>query len=407
MLLSLTLNSKALIIELTALAETYVDNAPEIVQLIEDRILKILPKYQLYSFYLLDSIIKNIGNPYNILFAKNLYKLFTGSYLIVEDTNTRQDLINLFQTWTVGKSSNGLEIFPAEVLLKIESFIIKATCLAGGSAQGTHKFNRDNILRESNYLLQYIIAMDDDLSCYQPQSSEIAEKVRDWRRLRNDLVFRINIVSEDTMTKAKDAFERLKERYAEELREIRQQLDDQATLQKELIRFSAEQMQADACRLGDGPELNNIYKQVDVLMILDPSEQDFVAAVEKWGVSKDSISKPVQIESPKLPEPTASEELISEKTELSLAESLGLNFDSIDFPEFNADSHPTKHGSFDECEDDDEDKGYNPERGGDMYEHEPVFIPKEPIKDFVITKSSLKRPNSAEERSIKRVRFES
>ena len=64
LLSALTLNSRALIVELTSLAEKFVDNAQEIVQLIDERITKILPKYKLCSFYLMDSIIKNIGNPY-------------------------------------------------------------------------------------------------------------------------------------------------------------------------------------------------------------------------------------------------------------------------------------------------------------------------------------------------------
>lgn len=70
LLTSLTLNSRALITELTTLAERHIDKANIIVSLIEERILKILPKYKLYSFYLMDSIVKNIGNPYNLLFAR-------------------------------------------------------------------------------------------------------------------------------------------------------------------------------------------------------------------------------------------------------------------------------------------------------------------------------------------------
>lgn len=412
LLLSLTLNSKALITELTSLAETYVDNAQQIVRLIEDRITKILPKYKLYTFYLLDSVIKNIGNPYSLLFAKNLYKLFTESYLIVEDTNTRQDLINLFQTWMVGQSSNGLEIFPRDVLVKIESFIIKATSLAGGAAQGTQRLNRDVILREGNYLLQYVIAMDDELDHYENQLNDHIEKIREWRRFRNDLVFEINSISEDTLSKTKDAFDRLKQGYMDLLVRIRLDMDNQRNLQQELIRASSKEDKVEETKSAY-PDLNNIYKRVDVLMILDPNEKEFLAAVEQWGIPKDvALSNSTVITSSNSSSKHEIEGLIpkqeidkSESGDMSLAQSLGLNFESMDFSEF-AHQKP-RHTSFDECEDlSDGEDGYNPEQGFDMSEHEPGFVPKEPLKSFTITKSSLKRACPEEQRVIKRVRFE-
>lgn len=414
LLLSLTLNSKALITELTSLAETYVDNAQEIVRLIEDRITKILPKYKLYTFYLLDSVIKNIGNPYSLLFAKNLYKLFTESYLIVEDTNTRQDLINLFQTWMVGQSSNGLEIFPRDVLVKIESFIIKATSLAGGAAQGTQRINRDAILREGNYLLQYVIAMDDELDHFESQLSENANKIAEWRRFRNDLIFEINSISEDTLSKTKDAFDRLKQGYMDLLNRVRLDLDNQRNLQQELIRATSIEEKVEAPKSAY-PELNNVYKSVDVLMILDSKDEEFLAAVENWGSLKevplnnstrtttsDSTTKHHEIEGliPK-------QEVIKSEsnTNMSLAQSLGLNFETMDFSDF-AHQKP-RHTSFDECEDmGEEEDGYNPEQGFEISDQEPGFVPKEPLKDFNITKSSLKRSRPEEQRVVKRVRFE-
>lgn len=406
MLLSLTLNSKALIVELTAMAETYVDDAPQIVDLIEDRITKILPKYKLYSFYLLDSVIKNIGSPYNLLFAKNLYKLFTESYLIVEDTNTRQDLINLFQTWMTGQSSSGLETFPREVLQKIESFIIKATSLAGGSAQGTAKISRDTILREGNFLLQQIIAMDDEIEWFEQKSSDSADTIQEWRRLRNTLVFTINSISEDAMGKTKDAFDRLKQSYSDELRRIKQELDRQGVLQQQLFKgtlTSASDTQSEFY-----PVLNNSYKEVNVVMILDPNNQDFLMAVENWGSAKESeLPKTHALttskETPKTGDVTVDSN--AEKKEVSLAQSLGLSFDSMGFPDFSEDK--PRHGSFDECVDEESEKGYVPENAPNGFEHERDFVPKEPLRDFVIPKSSLKRPNSEDSRVAKKVRFDS
>lgn len=407
MLLSLTLNSKALIVELTAMAETYVDNAPQIVNLIEDRITKILPKYKLYSFYLLDSVIKNIGSPYNLLFAKNLYKLFTESYLIVEDTNTRQDLINLFQTWMTGHSSTGLEAFPRDVLQKIESFIIKATSLAGGSAQGTAKISRDTILREGNFLLQQIIAMDDELEWFEQKNSDAAQTIQEWRRLRNTLVFTINSISEDTMSKAKDAFDRLKQSYSDELRRIKQELDRQGVLQQQLVRSQNANTSNDA-QNQFYPELNPKYKEINVVMILDPNNEDFFVAVENWGSPREAIAdKAHTFETPKdtsKPEEGLNKQNVENK-EISLAQSLGLNFDTMGFPDF--DTEKTRHGSFDECIDVEEsESGYDPENAPNGFELERGFVPKEPLKDFVIPKSSLKRPQSDDGKVAKKVRFD-
>ncbi|RKP29800.1 hypothetical protein METBISCDRAFT_17743 [Metschnikowia bicuspidata] len=419
LLQSLTLNSKALIVELTALAETYVDRAPEIVRLIEERISKILPKYKLFSFYLLDSIIKNLGNPYTLLFANNLYKHFTESYLIVEDTYTRQNLINLFQTWMTGQSSTGLDIFPRGVLQKIESFIIKATSLAGGSAQGSIKVSRDDVLREGNYLLQQIIAMDKELDWLQQKSPDTAPNIRKWRRLRNSLVFEINAISEDTMTKAKDSFERLKQGYSDALRRIKQELDLQAVLQRELA-CSPANLAATEQTKDIYPQLNKVCKEVNVVMILDPKEPNFLAAVQNWGIDRDAkVTPPSNTSAETAPGPVEDEpqgttaegsnELISEKTDLSLAQSLGLNFDTVDFPDFGTEQ--ARHLSFDECEEgEEEETRYDPEDAPNGFEHDISFnhdpAPKEPNKNFVIPKSSLKRPGTAEPRVSKRVRFE-
>lgn len=412
MLQSLTLNSRALIVELTAMAESFVDHAPEIVDLIEDRITKILPKYKLYSFYLLDSVIKNIGNPYNVLFARNLYRLFTESYLIVEDTATRQDLINLFQTWMNGQSSSGLDIFPRDVLVKIESFIIKATSLAGGSPQATPKVTVDAILREGNYLLQYIIAMDDELDTFSQQLACEDEKVRKWRLLRNDLVFEINAISENTMNTSKEAFDQNKKEYTELLQRIRKEMDDQAALQRELIKSSMKETTADTVDTGY-PKLNNIYKRIDVVMMLDPNEKEFMAAVEKWGQPRvllfpSTTTKPSEVSSnlETVDESKINDGLLPGKTDnMSLAQSLGLSFSDIEFAGFEM--QKTQRGSFDECEDaDDSDSLYSPDSGPEISDPEDDYVPKEPVKNFIIMKSSLKRPRSIEHRVVKRVRFE-
>lgn len=404
LLTSLTLNSRALIVELTGLAERYLDNAAEIVALVEERISKILPKYKLYSFYLMDSIIKNIGNPYNVLFANNLYKNFTETYLIVTDSPTRQNLINLFKTWLTGKTNLGADLFPHDVLAKMEQFIIKATSLTTGLAL-ENRVTRDTLLREGNYLLQYVIAMDEDLEKYtslQKLDSEHSATVLKWRLTRNNLIYEINAISETVMLLRKEDFEPRKEAFAASLRDIRQALDNQSGQQQELLRGVVQPLQLlDGSELADVmPTLDTQPKQIDVLMILgtdDPFEK-YVAGWGKEQVQTSSVfaqptfSLPVQ---PALPEkPT-------------LAHSLGLSMASLDFLNSLL-AQSDENNELSSSMSNDDGDGYDPEETlNDFDEGSPPTSPAPLPSGPFHGRSSLKRPSVAgDERVAKRVRFD-
>ncbi|CAN3376380.1 hypothetical protein DIURU_003765 [Diutina rugosa] len=164
LLASLTINSRAVITELTTLAEENVGDAPLVVQMVEERIRKALPQHKLFAMYLMDSISKNVGPPYPMLFAKNMFKVFTATYTSVPDTSTRQNLINLFKTWMLVRGASGQTIFPLDTLQKIETFIIQATSIQGqgagmasaipaGAAQGVSRVTQDMLIREGRGLL--------------------------------------------------------------------------------------------------------------------------------------------------------------------------------------------------------------------------------------------------------------
>lgn len=124
----LTFNSRPIISSLTVIAQENVNAASYISKAVIKRIEKAPPSQKLFSFYLLDSISKNVGSPYTLLFSDKLFQLFTQSFLIV-DNATREKFISLFKTWKFAKSSSGLPLFNEEPIHKIEQFLIKASSI--------------------------------------------------------------------------------------------------------------------------------------------------------------------------------------------------------------------------------------------------------------------------------------
>lgn len=424
---SLTLNSRALIVELTGLAERYTDNASDIVKLIEERMVKILPKYKLYSFYLMDSIVKNIGNPYNLLFANNLYKIFTETYLVVTDTITRQNLINLFKTWISGQTTTGLNIFPQEVLGKIEQFIIKATTLNNNGHDEGIRLTRDTLLREGNYLLQYVIAMDEELEAFskvhqfeEEQKTQIAL----FHKIRNNLIYGINTISEAAMTNAKPDFEKKKDQLASDLQHIRRTLDDQGFQQQALLR---EVMDAHKTALKQEQEELLITvklepKAFDFDTLFGQADNGFHEFIVSWGmpIADEEVKTPPLTSAPVID----AEQEKPEAADQSLAASLGFNLPSFNFQESflgSPKNELTSVSSVTSGDDSDEDEGdgYDPE--GAITEQEHAFIASGGHDDIQSTpatspaplttpfngKSSMKRAHSAgDAKVVKKVRFD-
>ncbi|XP_003743974.1 pre-mRNA cleavage complex 2 protein Pcf11 [Galendromus occidentalis] len=94
----LTTNSKPLITMLTMIAEESKEHAAKIVEIIEDYLKTSEPHIKLPSLYLVDSIVKNIGEPYIGLFNENIVR----NFLMVfreGDEKVRAALFKLRQTW--------------------------------------------------------------------------------------------------------------------------------------------------------------------------------------------------------------------------------------------------------------------------------------------------------------------
>lgn len=427
----LTLNLRALITELTTLADKFVDHAPEIVALIEERIRKCLPQYKLYSFYLLDSICKNIGNPYNVIFGLKLYQIFTQTYLVVTDTPTRQNLINLFKTWTKAKSSLGLDLFPAATIDKMEQFIIKATSIngpnggpppvMGAEVPRNVNISLDLLLREGNYLLQYIIALDEGLEKAEPILQKLdlqsQQQVRLHRLLRHNLVMAINTISEAVLSDPKLEAVNFPS-YQAQLQDIRKQIDGQSFQQQTFMKTVVEPAMArERDQKDDLDRLQNIQlneknrpvpvqveinlkaePRLDLETILDGVMEGALSSVIRaWGKPIHEISTPpVELESPITEKFTAGvpEQQDNQPDSESLASSLGFNF-SMNFQGSFLGS-PKNEVVSEVKDDNDMDDSYDPE-------HSVVVSPRRPV---AAGKSSLKRGNETEERPVKRVRFD-
>ena len=74
---TLTFNNKIVINTLTEIAKEEVKHAQVVTRVIEERLKKVKPDGMLPIMYLIDSICKNIGGPYNELFQQNLVSNFS------------------------------------------------------------------------------------------------------------------------------------------------------------------------------------------------------------------------------------------------------------------------------------------------------------------------------------------
>lgn len=122
----LTINSKPIIDNLTIIARENTDHAEGIVQVINNRIYKCIPEQKLYSLYLLDSICKAVGSPYNVLFGHEIFKIFSHIYVLVNEA-TRAKLVKIYELWKTTKAKGTNDpIFPNAQLEKIGAFLHQA-----------------------------------------------------------------------------------------------------------------------------------------------------------------------------------------------------------------------------------------------------------------------------------------
>ncbi|KUJ08459.1 uncharacterized protein LY89DRAFT_788839 [Mollisia scopiformis] len=126
-LADLSMNSRYEISNLTLIARENTASALVISEALKTHIKQTSPSKKLPAFYVLDSIIKNVGTPYTLFFGRQLYSTFMESYALV-DNNVRSKMVEMLKTWKepVPGSMDTRPVFPPEVTRPIENALIKA-----------------------------------------------------------------------------------------------------------------------------------------------------------------------------------------------------------------------------------------------------------------------------------------
>lgn len=225
---TLTSDSQKVINKLTDISRENPDKSDVIVKLIEERITKSPPKFKILAFYLIDSILKFVGNPFNSLFEHNLLKIFKSIYSLIPEK--RQTLIETFKTWKFSEKNNGLKILNDNLIDEIEDFIIKVTGSKSPRLNNStpetvvipkpkeiieidenapdiqfklpDDLTPEHFLRECNLLLQDIIRINNSISNYQNTKFY---KIN--MKIRNDLIASINLIHDSLLNDNRSNFQ--------------------------------------------------------------------------------------------------------------------------------------------------------------------------------------------------------
>ncbi|KAJ2685317.1 mRNA 3' end processing factor [Coemansia spiralis] len=128
----LTFNSKPIINDLSKLATANVNDAETILKAIEDHLRFSVPNLKLPAFYLLDSIVKNVGGMYMDLLYGRLERIFVDVWKTV-DAEVRAKMERTLRTWRDGFDGGPKNLFPEFVLRKIEEDVAKLKARATGN----------------------------------------------------------------------------------------------------------------------------------------------------------------------------------------------------------------------------------------------------------------------------------
>ncbi|KAL3418673.1 hypothetical protein PVAG01_10389 [Phlyctema vagabunda] len=123
----LTMNSRYEISNLTVIAKENTEHALAIAEALKTHIKQTSPQKKLPAFYVLDSVVKNVGTPYTLFFGRQLYATFMEAYALV-DNSVRRKMDEMLKTWKepVPGSIDTRPVFPPEVTRPIENALIKA-----------------------------------------------------------------------------------------------------------------------------------------------------------------------------------------------------------------------------------------------------------------------------------------
>ncbi|KAG9103137.1 hypothetical protein FRC06_000132 [Ceratobasidium sp. 370] len=181
-LATLTFNSKAIIQHLGYISKMYANSpmAPIIAESIERHIAKVPAAIKLPPFYLLDSIAKNIGEPYISYFTGFIVRLFLDTYHLV-DAPTRGKMEEMLVTWRTAQY--GRELFGQGPQLAIERGVWGSGAADSDSAAGPSKTRPsiNQVLLE----LDVTLSSKERLLAVNPNDQETASHIEVLIQLRN------------------------------------------------------------------------------------------------------------------------------------------------------------------------------------------------------------------------------
>ncbi|KAK8723487.1 hypothetical protein OTU49_011736 [Cherax quadricarinatus] len=178
----LMINSKPLITMLTMLADENRPHAAVIVKVIEEHIQEVSGAQKLPVMYLIDSIMKNVGQDYIKLFGHNIINTFSCVFEKV-DERTRKKLYELRHTWN--------EVFPKSRLygldVKVQS-LDPAWPLPTGLAITSQSTSKPNIHINPNIIKSRQAKSDIKLVKAEPEKPVVSSTIHvDPRRVHQVL----------------------------------------------------------------------------------------------------------------------------------------------------------------------------------------------------------------------------
>lgn len=143
----LTMNSRYEISNLTVIAKENTEHALAIAEAVKSHIKQTAPQKKLPAFYVLDSVVKNVGTPYTLFFGRQLYSTFMEAYALV-DNSVRRKMDEMLKTWKepVPGSMDTRPVFPPDVTRPIENALIKARTSAVQAQQEQMRNNQQQYL---------------------------------------------------------------------------------------------------------------------------------------------------------------------------------------------------------------------------------------------------------------------
>ncbi|KAJ1872137.1 mRNA 3' end processing factor [Coemansia sp. RSA 486] len=150
----LTFNSKPIINDLSKRAEANVADAETIIMAIEQHLRFSVPKLKLPAFYLLDSILKNVGGMYVSLMHGRIGKIFVEMWKSV-DEEVRGKMERTLRTWRHGFDGGYKNLFPDFVLRQIEEDIGRLKARAKDAEPGLPPAKGDSVLDNLTNMQSY------------------------------------------------------------------------------------------------------------------------------------------------------------------------------------------------------------------------------------------------------------